>query len=123
MSNSILITDEGISLNELKQFLFENIPFSLANASLSFEKSNSFINIMEDRSMIKEFDDEELLLITKNIKNPRFYIIDSNDFELLKLFIDNIPDEIAFLIDNDHGKIMNKKTFVNFKSFSDFFSW
>ncbi|WP_338813580.1 hypothetical protein V9L05_19530 [Bernardetia sp. Wsw4-3y2] len=82
---------------------------------------NKFLNIFAADAKIEDFYSKEELTAVKSILNKTYYyLIDSNSFELVKVFFGSIPENLNFIIDNDHGGLMRRERILKLKSFHEF---
>ena len=124
MDNAILITSKIISLNQLMGYCNNLIPFKVVENSLNYTMPNGFwVAIYPCSSCIDDYETKALDRIKEIIEDPQFFIIEGNRFDMIQKIVNSLPIEINLLVDNTHGKIMDRNDFLEYKGSEDFFSW
>ncbi len=111
MENVVLITESVNSLATIKSLSGLDLKQEGENV-LHYSTTEQFLSIVRMTNGIDEYDDETLTEIKLKIKKPDFFLLDTNSFDLLKQFIDALPNSFNFLIDNNFGSIMDKQEFM-----------
>ena len=124
MENAILITSLNISLVQIRNYCELTLPLNSEGDSLSFgDKEDSYLRIQSCYSCYDEYDDDTLIKIKKEIEAPIFFIVETNQFELLRKLILSFPPEMIFLVDNNFGKILSRAQLLEFTRLEDFYKW
>lgn len=111
MENVVLITESVNSLATIKSLSGLDLKQEGENV-LHYSTTEQFLSIVRMANGIDKYDDETLTEIKLKIKKPDFFLLDTNSFDLLKKFIDALPNSFNFLIDNNFGSIMDKQEFM-----------
>ena len=124
MENASLITSLNISLVQIRNYCELTLPLNSEGDSLSFgDKEDSYLRIQSCYSCYDEYDDDTLIKIKKEIEAPIFFIVETNQFELLRKLILSFPPEMIFLVDNNFGKILSRAQLLEFTRLEDFYKW
>ncbi|WP_447915721.1 hypothetical protein [Delftia acidovorans] len=124
MRDVILITPQAYGIEAIVKSLPENTSY-LVNSEeqrvtvylLGTELSVEFII---DESMINYYENEEIDLIKKIIKDPKFIIVHFKKIEALSYLLNFVANSKDILIDNDFGIIESGLDFLQrFKENSD----
>jgi len=108
----VFITDGSMSIDKLKSKFepyFEQC-FS-SESRVVFKSGGNYVAINADDDIIEHYENAELENIA--LSNPRFYLIEFNDFIFLKKLLPLVADDSRIWIDNDHGDILQGPQFVN----------
>ena len=121
MENIVLITESANSLDTIRASSSLDLHRE-GKKVLHYSTAEQFLSIIHSTNSINEYDDDELAEIKLKIKNPVFFLLDTNSFNLLKKFIDTLPSNFNFLIDNNFGSIMDRQEFMKCNTPDIFFS-
>ena len=108
----VFITDGSMSIDKLKSKFepyFEQC-FS-SESRIVLKSGGNYVAINADDDMMEHYEDAELEDIA--LSNPRFYLIEFNDFIFLKKLLPLVADDSRIWVDNDHGDILQGPLFVN----------
>ena len=107
----VFITDQSVSINQLKLKFEPHFQQCFESPSRVVLKSGGvYVAINADDEMRQHYEDAELKAIT--LSNPRFYLIEFNDFAFLKKLLTLVADDSRIWVDNDHGDILQGPQFV-----------
>ncbi len=108
----VFITDKSISIDKLKSKFEPYFEQCFESPSRVVLKSGgNYVAINADDDILQHYEQAELEYIA--FSNPKFYLIEFNDFILLKKLLPLVADDSHIWIDNDHGDILQGPLFVN----------
>ena len=108
----VFITDGSISIEKLKSKFEPYLEQCFESESRVVLKSGGYyVAINADDDILQHYEQAELEEIA--LKNPRFYLIEFNDFIFLKKLLPLVADDSRIWVDNDHGDILQGPRFVN----------
>ena len=108
----VFITDGSMSIDKLKSKFEPHFEQCFSSPSRVVLKSGGYyVAINADDDILEHYEPTELENIA--LKNPRFYLIEFNDFILLKKLLPLVADDSRIWVDNDHGDILQGSLFVN----------
>ncbi|WP_217602002.1 hypothetical protein [Chitinophaga sp. GbtcB8] len=124
MQFAIVITDTSFDLADFIRI--NQGPFSFQYSGVSeivyedTRKKYSHISIKKDNTLYELMEDEEKMIVDNSFESFNMFLFMYFEFENAKQIIGNIPLDKKILIDNDHGCIMNRDSFMKTNSYQEF---
>ncbi len=78
---------------------------------LFYTGRGNYVAINADDDIAQHYEKAKLEDIA--LRNPRFYLIEFDDFALLKKLLPLVADDSRIWVDNDHGEILHGPHFVS----------
>jgi len=113
MKSYIIISQDTLDFSKIVNFLaiHGDTYFSSENR-LVCEGDNAWSAIEKSEHVRKEYSETEIEFIERIIPSPNFYIIEFSTHFHANLYLKFIKDNGPFVIDNDHGALLNYEDII-----------
>lgn len=124
MRDAFLIIDSIFELSDFKLYTkdllkFEEISeWEIVHEDLN--KDRSYFSISKDNSIFDLMEPFEKEKVTSEFSMFTIFACSFFELDYLRILVSSIPPNTKFLIDNDHGRIMERGEFLKLNSYEEF---
>ncbi|AKJ30175.1 hypothetical protein [Caldimonas brevitalea] len=105
MNTLVLLLEQGSEWNP-NIWAAENGGETGANGQIMIERSEGWLSVLRDDSVLNDFDEDERRRLSELLTEPAGYLIEWRDSALVEALLQAVPPQTRAVIDNDHGLLV-----------------